>query len=68
MASMLEYVKMILRKVSFDRSLFEKELRKALVGLAGQEVEALRVWCFATFSGRYRTILTRCFRTALAQG
>jgi len=27
---MLEYVKTILRKVSFDRDLFEKELIKAL--------------------------------------
>lgn len=63
MTSMLEYVKMILRKVCFDRSLFEKELRKALGRLVGEEIEALRIWCFDTFSSRYRPILTRCFRT-----
>ena len=28
MASMLEYIKIILQKVSFDRRLFEKELKK----------------------------------------
>ena len=30
MLSMLEYIKTILQKVSFDKALFEKELAKAI--------------------------------------
>ena len=35
---MLEYAKTILLKVSFDRALFEKELRKAVRTLAPDEL------------------------------
>ena len=36
---MLNYFKKILEKVSFDRNLFEKELRKAINSLIAEEVE-----------------------------
>jgi hypothetical protein len=61
MTSMLEYFKMILKKVSFDRSLFEKELRKAVARLVGSEVQELKNWCYQNFSVRYRLILDRTF-------
>ena len=58
---MLEYVKTILRKVSFDRKLFEKELKKGLKLLILQEVIELKEWCYAHFGHLYRTILNRHF-------
>ncbi|HRH34848.1 MAG TPA: hypothetical protein PKY12_07300 [Catalimonadaceae bacterium] len=61
MNTMLEYFKMILKKVSFDRFLFEKELRKSIARLVPPEVDVLREWCYQNFSTRYRVILDRNF-------
>jgi len=63
-AIMLEYIKTILEKVSFDRKLFEKELRKSIKLLVGEEVAQLRAWCYEKFSGIYRTILNQVFARA----
>lgn len=60
-ANMLEYIKTILEKVSFDRKLFEKELRKSLKMLVGEEVAQLRAWCYEKYSGIYRNILNQVF-------
>ena len=48
--SFLEYTKYILEKVSFDRSLFHKELVKAISWLKKDEVPSLKAWCLASFS------------------
>jgi hypothetical protein len=58
---MLNYVKTILLKVSFDRRLFEKELRKALRTLIGEELRELKQWCYANFRRQHEEILNRCF-------
>lgn len=58
---MLDYVKLILMKVSFNRALFEKELRKALKMLAPAEVPDFRSWCYQQFARIYRTVLKRVF-------
>lgn len=58
---MLEYVKTILLKVSFDKMLFEKELRKAFKVLVTDELQQLRQWCYDQFSGRYLFILNKVF-------
>ncbi|WP_299755531.1 hypothetical protein [uncultured Pontibacter sp.] len=58
---MLEYVKTILVKVSFDKMLFEKELRKAFKVLMREEIEQLKQWCYNQFSGVYLIILNRVF-------
>lgn len=58
---MLEYFKTILSKVSFDKRLFEKELRKAIKSLVAQEVNLLRVWCYQKFGQQYEPILNQCF-------
>jgi hypothetical protein len=58
---MLEYVKTILTKVSFDTALFEKELRKALRMLIRDEVHELRNWCYDHFKGKHQQIVQRCF-------
>ncbi len=58
---MLNYVKKILTRVSFDARLFEKELRKAIKMLIAEEVQELRNWCYTNYGGQYETILNRCF-------
>ncbi|WP_421873463.1 hypothetical protein [Marinoscillum sp.] len=63
---MLEYFKTILSKVSFDRWLFEKELKKAIKSLVPEEIRTLRDWCYDQFGQIYESILNKCFKTALA--
>lgn len=58
---MLDYAKTILEKVSFDRSLFEKELRKAIKSLIPKEIHALRNWCYEKFGETHSRSLNRCF-------
>ena len=61
---MLNYVKTILSKVSFDKSLFEKELRKAIAMLVPVEIKELKKWCIEKFGHVYQAIIKRCFVTA----
>lgn len=63
---MLEYVKTILQKVSFDKILFEKELRKSISKyIKPNEVEQFRDWCYQMFDSTYPQILDRCFNHSL---
>ncbi|MBB3838587.1 MULTISPECIES: hypothetical protein [Runella] len=62
MATMLEFIKTVLVKVSFDKKLFEKELRKALKVLLPEDVKQLRAWCYERFSDKYTFILNQYFR------
>lgn len=59
---MFEYTKEVLTKVSFDRALFRKELKKAVKWLKSEERRMLMVWCVATFGHRYSDIITEAFR------
>ena len=61
---MLEYVKTILKKVSFDRKLFEKELKKAIASLIPKEIRELKNWCYDQFGKSHGNILNRCFVVA----
>ncbi|MCP2042390.1 hypothetical protein [Pontibacter sp. HSC-36F09] len=61
---MLEYVKTILLKVSFDKMLFEKELRKAFKVLIPDELKQLKQWCYEKFSERYLFVLNKVFSRA----
>jgi hypothetical protein len=61
---MLNYVKTVLTKVSFSALLFEKELRKALKMLIGEEVSELKSWCYNRFGNQHEEILNRCFVVA----
>jgi hypothetical protein len=47
--------------VSFDASLFEKELRKAIELLIGDEIQELKQWCYNRFGNQHEAILNRCF-------
>jgi len=58
---MIEYVKTILLKVSFDKKLFEKELKKGLSLLVPSEVQEFRSWCYSTFSKVYGPVLNKHF-------
>ncbi|MBC8753796.1 hypothetical protein H2O64_03890 [Kordia sp. YSTF-M3] len=42
--AMFDYTKTVLRKVSFDPSLFCKELQKALQRLLPHEIDELKIW------------------------
>ena len=56
--SMLDYTKEVLEKVSFDRELFNKEIKKAMDYLMEHEVRELEQWCVNRFGPNY------CFSTA----
>lgn len=58
---MLDYFKTILDKVSFDLKLFEKELKKALKSLVGNEIEELKKWCYSKFGETHHPVLQKCF-------
>lgn len=45
--AMFEYTKTVLRKVSFDVTLFCKEVEKALQRLLPHEIEELKLWIIA---------------------
>jgi len=59
---MLEYQKNVLQKVSFNRELFTKELRKAFKWLQKEELILLQAWCLAMFSDRYHDVISEVFR------
>ncbi len=54
---MLEFTKKVLKKVSFDKILFKKELAKSMRWLNRQEVLTLKIWALTTFSQYKNTIL-----------
>ena len=65
---MLEYVKLILLKVSFDKMLFEKELIKGLKMLHAEEVMHLKQWCSERFNDMHLLIINRAFASSLSTG
>lgn len=64
---MLEFVKLILWKVSFDSALFEKELKKGMAQLQEEEVLLLQDWCHEVFADRYYAILNNVFGKEIRQ-
>ncbi len=58
---MLEYFKTILSKVSFDRKLFEKELKKAIRSLVKEELRDFKKWCYDKFGNIYGQVLEEQF-------
>lgn len=51
---MLSFCKKVLDAVSFDRSLFKKELRKASERLGREEQKKLRCWGLISYGSSYR--------------
>lgn len=58
---MLEYVKMVLEKVSFNRDLFKKELEKSKKLLNEEEINILQSWCNKSFRDKYPEIIVEVF-------
>ena len=54
---MLKFSKSVLKKVSFDKTLFKKELKKSISWINKKELTVLKVWCLATFSKHTNLIL-----------
>jgi len=58
--AMFEYTKTVLQKVSFDTTLFCRELEKAVNRLLPYEIEELRIWLNAFILNKPE--LTVCMR------
>lgn len=54
---MLELSKKILAKVSFDKKLFRKELKKAVQWVRPDELIVLRAWCLVQFGHLYADLI-----------
>lgn len=61
---MLRFCKTILQKVSFDKNLFRKELRKSTHLLEKHELLSLKVWCLASFAN-YKNIIIEVFENTI---
>lgn len=59
---MFEYTKEVLTKVSFDKTLFRKELKKAVKWLKADERKMLMMWCLTTFGHMYTDVIKEVFR------
>ncbi|MEY3399081.1 MAG: hypothetical protein RL220_1675 [Bacteroidota bacterium] len=63
---MLDFCKEVLTKVSFDRALFRKELKKAIRWLKMEvELVQLKNWCLENFGSKYREIILSEFRPVM---
>lgn len=61
---MLELTKKILKKVSFDAFLFQKELNKALHWITdAEEMQKFREWCIIEFGSVYPVIIKKTFES-----
>lgn len=60
---MLELTKNILRKVSFDAKLFQKELQKSLKWITdAEEIQRFKEWCIIEFGAIYPKIIKHAFK------
>ena len=62
---MIEFTQKILKAVSFDKQLFQKELNKALKWITdAEEVKKFQEWCIVEFGAKYPKVLTSTFPVA----
>ncbi len=59
---MFELSKNILEKVSFDKTLFRKELTKAMRWLKPNEKTLLKMWCLTTFGHMYKDVIIDVYK------
>ena len=59
---MLEFTKKILSKVSFDKDLFKKELKKSTRWMNKKELTLLKIWALTSFS-QYKKVIIDVFDT-----
>lgn len=59
---MLELTKKILKTVSFDALLFQKELNKALKWITdAEEIKKFQEWCIIEFGSIYPLVIRKAF-------
>ena len=58
---MFELSKEVLQKVSFDKYLFSKELKKAIKWLKKDEIHLFKAWCMTTFGAMYKDEIVTAF-------
>ncbi len=59
---MLELTKKILKTVSFDAQLFQKELNKALKWITdAEEIKKFQEWCITEFGSIYPNVIRKAF-------
>lgn len=58
---MLKYTELVLLKVSFNRDLFRKELKKALKWLKNEEAQILKTWCIINFGAVYMDVINEAY-------
>ncbi len=63
---MLELTKYVLKKVSFDRQLFKKELIKSTRLLKRDELMLLYAWCLIHFTGEYQELVRQVFQRSFS--
>jgi len=59
--AMLEFCKTVLRRASFDRRLFAKELKKSFSWLSYEDALALKSWALATYANKYTQLIVTTF-------
>ena len=59
---MYELSKNILEKVSFDKTLFRKELIKSVKWLKPDEKMLLMVWCVGAFGHKYGDVISEVYK------
>jgi hypothetical protein len=59
---MYELSKIVLEKVSFDKSLFHKELTKAFKCISTDERILLKLWCLSSFGTKYAQEILDVFK------
>jgi hypothetical protein len=59
---MFELSKQILSKVSFDRSLFRKELAKSLNWIHPKEKTMFQIWVLSKFGKKYKKEILEVYR------
>lgn len=60
---MLELSKTILKRMSFDRKLFHKELVKASKWVKPSQKTMLKMWCLAHFGHVYKDVILEVFES-----
>lgn len=59
---MLEYCKMITKKVSFDLKLFEKEFIKSLAYLGRKDRKVFLSWSLQEYNGEHNEVVKRYYK------
>ena len=59
---MLKYTETVLQKVSFNKGLFKKELKKSIKWLRKDEVTILKTWCIINFGVIYADVISEVFK------